>query len=274
MARVWSGREPLLGERDQLAVDPRAEDVARLDMQVGRAPLHRRLDDLFHGRSPVSRWCRDQRPTATARDGAGKKPMRARTSRIVSPRDATRRGGPVAQDLVDQMRAGPAARARASGSAPASRSYCPPAPACSRGIPTRRRGNFPPPSPPSRAARSTCAGGRGCRSPACPGSFLVTRAGSVLAGRSFCQISSGVSRSPMVFPRLLDILAWPSSPMIRLASVSSGFGSGKPVVAGAELRVPPAGDLAGELEMLSLVLARPAPGPRGRAGCRPPSGSG
>ncbi len=60
-----------------------------------------------------------------------------------------------------------------------------------------------------------------------PGSFRVTRAGSVLAGRSFCQISSGVSNSPMVFPRLFDILAWPSRPMIRLASVSSAWGSGK-----------------------------------------------
>ena len=88
-----------------------------------------------------------------------------------------------------------------------------------------------------------------------PGSFLVTRAGSVLAGRSFCQISSGVSSSPMVFPRLLDILAWPSRPMIRLASVSSGLRLGKPVVAGAELRVPLPGDLAGQLEVLSLILA-------------------
>ena len=39
------------------------------------------------------------------------------------------------------------------------------------------------------------------------GRFRVTRAGSVLAGRSFCQISSGESSSPMVFPRLLDIFA-------------------------------------------------------------------
>ena len=42
------GREPLLGERHQLAVDARAEHVARLDVQVGRAPLDRRLDDFFH----------------------------------------------------------------------------------------------------------------------------------------------------------------------------------------------------------------------------------
>ena len=88
-----------------------------------------------------------------------------------------------------------------------------------------------------------------------PGSFRVTRAGSVLAGRSFCQISSGVSSSPMVLPRLLDILAWPSSPMIRLASVSSALGSAKKSSPPAELRVPPPRDLAGQLEVLGLILA-------------------
>ena len=59
----------------------------------------------------------------------------------------------------------------------------------------------------------------------------------------------------MVLPRLFDILAWPSRPMIRLASVSSGLGSGKKSSPRAELRVPPAGDLPGQLEMLHLVLA-------------------
>ena len=37
----------------------------------------------------------------------------------------------------------------------------------------------------------------------------------------------GLSSRPMVFPRLLDILAWPSRPVIRLASVRIGWGSGK-----------------------------------------------
>ena len=88
-----------------------------------------------------------------------------------------------------------------------------------------------------------------------PGSFRVTRAGSVLAGRSFCQISSGESSSPMVLPRLFDILAWPSRPMIRFASVSSGLGLREVVRAIPELGVPPARDLPGQLEVLGLVLA-------------------
>ena len=59
----------------------------------------------------------------------------------------------------------------------------------------------------------------------------------------------------MVLPRLFDILAWPSRPMIRLASVSSGLGSGKKSLAAAELGVPLPGDLAGQLEVLDLILA-------------------
>ena len=41
-------RERLLRQRHELAVDARAEHVARLDVQVGRAAIHRRLDDAFH----------------------------------------------------------------------------------------------------------------------------------------------------------------------------------------------------------------------------------
>src|SRR5207237_7458494 len=40
-------REPLLGERDELAVDPGAEHVPRLDVEVGRVAVDRRLDDLL-----------------------------------------------------------------------------------------------------------------------------------------------------------------------------------------------------------------------------------
>src|SRR3989441_414407 len=60
-----------------------------------------------------------------------------------------------------------------------------------------------------------------------PGSLRVTRAGSVAAGLSFSQMSSGGSSSPMVLPRLFDIFAWPSSPSTRFAVVSCACGSGK-----------------------------------------------
>ena len=83
----------------------------------------------------------------------------------------------------------------------------------------------------------------------------MTRAGSVIAGRSLAHTASGDSRIPIVFPRLFDILAWPSSPMIRLAAVSNGFGSGRMSLSVTEFRVPPAGNLAGQLEMLHLVFA-------------------
>src|SRR5579859_6447249 len=42
------GRQALLGERDELAVDAGTEDVARLDVQVRRPAVHRGLDDFFH----------------------------------------------------------------------------------------------------------------------------------------------------------------------------------------------------------------------------------
>src|SRR2546430_1878578 len=46
-----------------------------------------------------------------------------------------------------------------------------------------------------------------------PGSFRVTRAGSVAAGLSFSQMISAVSKRLIVLPRLFDILSWPSSPL-------------------------------------------------------------
>src|SRR6266568_4531573 len=60
-----------------------------------------------------------------------------------------------------------------------------------------------------------------------PGSFRVTRAGSVAAGLSFSQMVSGESNKPMVFPKLLDIFARPSSPRTRFAVDRSACGSGK-----------------------------------------------
>src|SRR5437762_10685651 len=53
-----------------------------------------------------------------------------------------------------------------------------------------------------------------------PGSFRVTRAGSVAAGLSFSQMVSGESKRAIVLPRLFDILAWPSSPRTRFAKMS------------------------------------------------------
>ena len=84
------------------------------------------------------------------------------------------------------------------------------------------------------ATRATVSGGEKCRCSSkmlqisgVPGSFFVTRAGSVFAGRSLAQISSGVSSTPMVLPLLFDIFASPSSPMMRRAVDSIGCGSGK-----------------------------------------------
>src|SRR5712664_2312498 len=42
------GREPLLGQRDQLAVDARPEDVPGLDVQVGGPAIYGGLDELCH----------------------------------------------------------------------------------------------------------------------------------------------------------------------------------------------------------------------------------
>ena len=44
-------RQRLLRQRTELAIDPRPEDVPRLDVDVRRATIHRRLDDLLHHRS-------------------------------------------------------------------------------------------------------------------------------------------------------------------------------------------------------------------------------
>src|SRR5215217_5744450 len=41
------GRQPLLGERNELAVDAGAKDVAGLDVQVRGTAFHCRLDNLF-----------------------------------------------------------------------------------------------------------------------------------------------------------------------------------------------------------------------------------
>src|SRR5213080_3066898 len=88
-----------------------------------------------------------------------------------------------------------------------------------------------------------------------PGSFRVTRAGSVAAGLSFSQMVSGESSKPMVLPKLLDIFAWPSSPKTRFAVDSSACGSGKAKPPLFEAGIPAARNLAHQLEVLELVLA-------------------
>src|SRR5690606_26053202 len=45
--------QPLLGQRDQLAVHTRAEHVTGLDVQVGCAALDRGLEDLDHAGRPL-----------------------------------------------------------------------------------------------------------------------------------------------------------------------------------------------------------------------------
>ncbi len=42
------GRQPLLGQRAQLPVDPGAKDVPRLDVEIRRASLDGGLDDVLH----------------------------------------------------------------------------------------------------------------------------------------------------------------------------------------------------------------------------------
>ena len=60
-----------------------------------------------------------------------------------------------------------------------------------------------------------------------PGSVFLIRFGSVTAGRSFTQISSGDSRRPIVLPIDFDIFPWPSSPRIFGVDDSSASHSGK-----------------------------------------------
>ncbi len=59
----------------------------------------------------------------------------------------------------------------------------------------------------------------------------------------------------MVLPRLFDILAWPSSPRIRFAAVSSGCGSGKNGSPPPNSAFQRRAMLPGQLEVLGLVLA-------------------
>ena len=151
-------------------------------------------------------------------------------------------------------RAAPAALPRVHGSAPGSAPSLRTAPACSRYSPSRRCGT------------ALHQGHRLRRIEAAvqvidvahlrrPGSVRRTRLGSVTAGRSFAQTSSGDSSKPTVLPIDFDILAWPSRPMMRRVGVNSAAGSGKVRPLGRESRVPPAGDLARQLEVLDLVLA-------------------
>ena len=69
-------REALLGERHQLAVDARAKEVTRLDVQVGGTALDRGLDDSFD--------------RGTGHQVAPKKPMRRLVSDNVPGRDCSR----------------------------------------------------------------------------------------------------------------------------------------------------------------------------------------
>ena len=64
----------------------------------------------------------------------------------------------------------------------------------------------------------------------------------------------GGVQQPEGVRKLLDILACPSRPMILLAGVSSGWGSGNQGESGRK-RVPAPGDLPGQLQVLHLVLA-------------------
>ena len=60
-----------------------------------------------------------------------------------------------------------------------------------------------------------------------PLSVFRWRAGSVTAGRSFSQIASGSSSSPIVLPSDFYIFDCPSSPTIRRVGVRRACGSGK-----------------------------------------------
>ena len=60
-----------------------------------------------------------------------------------------------------------------------------------------------------------------------PLSVFRKRAGSVLAPRNFCIVSSAVSNNPISLFRLFDILDSPSRPITRGALLFTTCGSGK-----------------------------------------------
>ena len=88
-----------------------------------------------------------------------------------------------------------------------------------------------------------------------PGSFFVTRAGSVLAGRSFCQISSGRLQHPDGVAQALRHLGLAVEAHDPLGLGEQRLGLREVILAAAELRVPPARDFPGQLQVLDLVLA-------------------
>ena len=88
-----------------------------------------------------------------------------------------------------------------------------------------------------------------------PGSVFFFRAGSVLAGRSFCQISSGVSVTLDGVAQALGHLGVAVEPHDPLGRGEQRLGLREDRARGREPRRPPAGDLARKLEVLHLVLA-------------------
>src|SRR5690606_13274908 len=154
------------------------------------------------------------------------RPMRSRTSRIVSAAIARHRAAP--SPRISHTRSGrarySAARARMGSN--------------SRAIPSASsRLHSTHPSPAERQPRSISArrssevknrcSAKTLHTSGRPGSLRRTRCGSVTAVRTRCAICSGESSIPTVLPRDLLIFASPSSPRIRPASPTSPCGSGK-----------------------------------------------
>src|SRR2546425_2993324 len=157
---------------------------------------------------------------------AGRSPIRRRTSAIVCRANARALAAPARR--TSRTRRGSARRA-------AARSRMGVRAAIILSASTRLQSRHPHPAVRHLCATSACTAGaenpwwivKTLQMSGLPGSLRVFRAGSVAAGRSFSQIESGGSNRPIVFPRLLDILACPSSPSTRRAVESCAWGSGK-----------------------------------------------
>src|SRR5439155_15450630 len=85
-------REPVLGEWNQPAIDAGAEEIPGLDVEVRSSPLHRGLEDPF------------DRNAGHQAAPAGRNPIRASTSRMVSTAMARARPAPSARTRFTPLR--------------------------------------------------------------------------------------------------------------------------------------------------------------------------
>ena len=148
----------------------------------------------------------------------------------------------------------------------------PPAPSCNRCSPTRHCGTASPPaSTVASVARSGGAARRCCRSPACRDPSSVFRAGSVIAGRSFCQIGLGrLGHADGVAEGLRHLrLAVEADDPLRRREDRLRLGKERRLA--RRRRRSSDGPVRAPARGAAPDLRRPAPTRRDRAGCRRPS---